>query len=51
MERVSKHRGIKLVATEMRRNYSISEPNYHTTKIFTENSLAIEMKKNRDTDE
>ena len=27
----------------------MSEPNYHTTKFFTENSLAIKMKKNRDT--
>ena len=27
----------------------VSEPNYHTTKILTENLLAIEMKKNRDT--
>ena len=35
---------IKLVATE-RRSYLISEPNYHTTKSFTENLLAIEMKK------
>ena len=28
-----------------RRNYSVSEPNFHTTKIFTENLLAMEMKK------
>ena len=35
MENVSKHRDIKLVATERRRNYSVSELNYHTTKIFT----------------
>ena len=26
--------------------YLVSEPNYHTTKFFTENLLAIEMKKN-----
>ena len=32
-----------------RRNYLVSEPNYHTTKFFTENLLAMEMKKNRDT--
>ena len=29
----------------MLRNYLVSEPNYHTTKCFTENLLAIEMKK------
>ena len=26
-------------------NYLVSEPNYHTTKFFTENLLAIEMRK------
>ena len=36
---------IKLVTTERRRDYLVSEPNYHTTKFFTENSLAIEMRK------
>ena len=45
MENVRKHRDIKLVTTERRRNYLVSEPNYHTTKFFTENVLAIEMKK------
>ena len=40
-----KCRNIKLVATEMRINYLLSEPNYHTTKILAENSLAIEMRK------
>ena len=44
METVRKHRYIKIVATERRRNYLVSEPNYHTTNIFTENLLAIEMK-------
>ena len=39
------HRDIKLVTTERGRNYLVSEPNYHTTKFFTENLLAIEMKK------
>ena len=28
-----------------RRNYLVSEPNYRTTKIFTENFLATEMRK------
>ena len=36
MENARKHRGIKLVMTERRRNYLVSEPNYHTTKFFTE---------------
>ena len=45
MENVSKHRDIKLVTTSKRRNYSGSEPNCHTTKWFSKNLLAIEMKK------
>ena len=45
MENVRKHRDIKLVKTERRRNYLVSEPNYQTTKFFTECLLAIEMKK------
>ena len=36
---------MKLVTTERRRNYLVSERNDHTTKSFTENLLAIEMKK------
>ena len=36
MENVTKHRDIKLVTPERRRNYLVSEPNYHTTKFFTE---------------
>ena len=39
----------KLVTTEKGGNYLVSEPNYHTTKFFTENLLAIETKKNRNT--
>ena len=45
MEKVRKHRDIKLVTTDEKRNKSASEPNYHTTKRFLENLLAIEMKK------
>ena len=44
-ENVRKHRNIKLVTTERRRNYLVSERNYHTTKFFTENLLATEMRK------
>ena len=35
----------KLITTNKRRNRLVSEPNYHTTKRFSENLLAIEMKK------
>ena len=45
MKNVRKRREIKLVTTEGGRNHIVPEPNYHTTKFFTENVLAIEMKK------
>ena len=35
VENVRKHKDIELVKTEKRRNYLVSEPNYHTTKFFT----------------
>ena len=35
MENVKRHRDIKLVTTERRRNYLVSEPNYYTTIFFT----------------
>ena len=44
MENARKQRDIQLGTTERRGNYLASEPNYHTANIFTENSLAIEMK-------
>ena len=44
---VRKHRDIKLVTTYKRRNQLVLEPNYHTTKWFSENLLAIEMKKTK----
>ena len=47
MENVWKHRDIKLVTTKRRRNYLVSEPSYQTKKFFTENLLAIEIKKQR----
>ena len=47
VENVRKHRDNKLVTTEKGRNYFVSEPNYHTTKFFTENLLAIEIKKQK----
>ena len=46
-ENVRKHRDIKLVTTDEKRSILISEPNYYTTKRFSENLLAIEIKKSK----
>ena len=43
MENVKKHRDVKIVTTERRRNYLVPEPNYHKTKFFYKNLLAIEI--------
>ena len=45
IENVRKYRNIKLFTTKRRKNYLVSEKNYHTTKFFTENLSKIEMKK------
>ena len=45
MVNVRKHRDIKLVTRNKRKNQLSSEPNYHTKKYFPEDLLAIEMKK------
>ena len=45
MESFPKYRDIKLVATEKRRNYLVSEPNYHTTEFFTETLLTTKIRK------
>ena len=45
MENVRKHRDIKLVKTDHRRNKLVSERNYHTMKLIEENLSIIEMKK------
>ena len=47
MENVTKHRYIKLVTTEEKRNKLVSEQNYYTTKHFSKNLLATEMKKTK----
>ena len=47
MENERKHRDIKLVTTDKRRNQLASEPNYQTTKNFSKNLMAIEMKKTK----
>ena len=45
MKNVRKHRDIKLVKTDHKRNQLVSEPNYHTMKLISENLSIIEMKK------
>ena len=45
MENVRKHRDIKLVKTDYKRNKLVSGPNYHTMKLISENLSIIEMKK------
>ena len=47
MENLGKHKDIKLVTTEKRRIKLVSESIYHTTKQFSENLIAIEMKKTK----
>ena len=47
MKNTREHRDIKLGTTERRKNYLLSEPNYHIAKVFTENLLAIKMRKQR----
>ena len=44
-ENIRNLRDIKLTTTKARKNYLVSEPNYHTRKIFSENLIAIEMKR------
>ena len=45
MENVRKHRDIKLVKTDKKRNKLVSEPNFHTMKLTDNNLAIIEMKK------
>ena len=47
VENVRKHRDIKLVTTDEKRNKLVSEPNYYTTKRFSENLLATEITKTK----
>ena len=51
MANVRKHTDIKLVTTDKRRNQLVSESNYHEIKGFSENLVAIEMKKNKSKNE
>ena len=45
MENARNHIDIKLATTTTKRDYLVQEPNYQTTKTFSENLLAIEMKR------
>ena len=45
MENLRRHRDIKSVTTDKRRNQLVSKPNYNTTKYFSEDLLAKKMKK------
>ena len=47
MKNVRKHRDIKLVRNNKKRSKLASKPKYHTTKWFSKNLLAIEMKKTK----
>ena len=47
MGNVRKHKDIKLVTTDEKRNKLVLESNYHTIKHFSENLLAIEMKEKK----
>ena len=45
MENIRKHRDIKLVTTDKKRSKLVSEPNYHTINLISEDLSIIEMKK------
>ena len=47
MENIRKHRDIKLVTTDKKRSKLVSEPNYHTINLISENLSIIEMKKTK----
>ena len=47
MENTRKHRDKKLVTTDKKRSKLVSEPNYHTINLISENLSIIEMKKTK----
>ena len=47
MENIRKHKDIKLVTTEKKRSKLVSEPNYHTINLISEDLSIIEMKKTK----
>ena len=47
MENIRKHRNIKLVTTDKKRNKLVSEPNYHIMNYISEDLSIIEMKRTK----
>ena len=47
VDNLRKYRNTKIAKTDEKRNKLVSQSNYHTTKYFSENLLAIEMKKTK----
>ena len=47
MENIRKHRDIKLITTDRKRSKLVSEPNYHTINLISEDLSIIEMKKTK----
>ena len=47
MKNIRKHRDIKLVTTDKKRGKLVSEPNYHTINLISEDLSIIEMKKTK----
>ena len=47
MENIRKHRDIKIVTTDKKRNKLISEPNYYTMNYISEDLSIIEMNKTK----
>ena len=47
MENIRKHRDIKLVTTDKKRSKLVSEPNYHTINLISEDLSIIEIKKTK----
>ena len=47
MANVRKHRDIKLVTTDKKRSKLVSEPNYHTINLISENLSIIEMRRTK----
>ena len=45
MENVRKHRDIKLIKSDKKRNKLVSEPNFHTMKLIDDNLAIIETRK------
>ena len=47
MENIINHKDIELVTTNKKRNKLVSEPNYHTINLISEDLSIIEMKKSK----